>query len=227
MAEEQGTDVELKSRFLNSFQILIGGYTYPHCILSDSGQGWETDGMCIVPLYSELLEQKERIERGESTVQGFYERYIGLFDKDFDLYLGLPKPITVWELLITFHEMLIKEITKRDSQYQVVLMNKEVCGVFYLYDYHSTGKRASLGIGVSSQYRGVGLAELIVRGYIQNFMQKDKPEVLRLLSVIEKANEHSIKLFHKLSFKFEGSADNFYGSTEDVVFYTYLAEPRV
>lgn len=186
------------------------------------GSGWEVKDISIEPLYLNLFGWRHKIMLGTRDFDDMWQEYEGLFDNEFERFLGWSKPDSIADLLKFFQSLLQKETQLNNHMYFVVMKENKTIGVLYFYDYKSKYRKANLAIGFKPQFRGKSLGKIIIESVIKNYMKEDI--LIRLGLEIETTNNSSIKLVNtKLhQFKYEGVLRNNYGVEIDCKVYSCI-----
>lgn len=173
--------------------------------------------MCLIPLAECVME--------DTYTPGNINKLITFFkniDKSFEDYLGVDRCYNEEDVIKRIQELLDEEQDGR-LKYYVVENNERFIGLFYIYEYNKNYNRCNIAIGLSSEYRGQGLAERIISSVCKELFAQG---MLRIGLEVETTNKSSLKCCEKLAdslgFKREGVFRNMYGKGIDCVIYSLL-----
>lgn len=126
-------------------------------------------------------------------------------DDEFKYYLGFEDSI----------DNFVTEVTESDKihKYWALFFNNALVGLIYIYAYSEKYKKCSIGYGLFPEYRGKNFTPAVLTKFCSYL--EDELGIVRIQVDIEVANEHCLSCFekcgHAIGFKYECTADNYWG----------------
>lgn len=177
----------------------------------------ETKGYSLVTLRDAMNDIDKQIE---------ITNYFRSMDELFNKYLGINIKNSYNEASSEVERILAREVDGT-RKYFMVKHEDKLIGIFYVYEYKRDFNKCNLALGLSKEYRGKGIADILMEYMCKQLITHG---ITRIGLEIESDNIYSLKSVTKLQsnlgFEREGISRNHYGIGRDCIIYSLIVKKQ-